>query len=313
MHAVVTGANGFIGRHLVSALLRAASGGSTRWPLTRLTVVDFDLAALPDDPRVHRITGSFADSAVLARMLEVPADVVFHLAAVPSGRSESEPDFAYDVNVNGMLQLLNALRAQGSCPTLVFASSIAVYGKPQATLVTDDTLPMPTLSYGAHKVIGETLVNDYVRRQWIRGCSLRLPGIVTRPPEPNGAVSIFLSNLIRELSQGRPFVCPTSSTARTWLMSVGCCVANLMHAASLQDNARRTFLLPPLHVELGALVRAIADEFAISNIDALIRWQKDDWVEFNFGSYPPVQLPLAEAAGFVADADLRRLVLDSLV
>ncbi len=313
MHAVVTGANGFIGRHLVSALLRAASSDRARWPLTRLTVVDFTLDTIPDDPLLQRISGSFADSAVLAQMLSVPADVVFHLAAVPSGRSESDPDFAYGVNVNGTLQLLDALRAQGNRPTLVFASSIAVYGKPQATLVTDDTLPMPTLSYGAHKVIGETLVNDYVRRQWIRGCSLRLPGIVTRPPEPNGAVSIFLSNLIRELSHGRPFVCPTSSTARTWLMSVGCCVANLMHAATLNDSARRTFLLPPLHVELGALVRAIAEEFAIGNIDSLIRWQPDDWVEFNFGSYPPVQLPIAEAAGFVADADLHRLVLDSLV
>lgn len=313
MHAVVTGANGFIGRHLVSALLQAARSDRAHWPLTRLTVVDLALDALPADPLLARVKGSFADAATLQRALQVPADLVFHLAAVPSGRSESDPDFAYSVNVDGTLQLLKALKAQGNCPTLVFASSIAVYGKPQAALVTDDTPPMPTLSYGAHKVIGETLVNDFVRRQWIRGCSLRLPGIVTRLPEPNGAVSIFLSNLIRELRHGRPFVCPTSPTARTWLMSVGCCVANLLHAATLADGPRRTFLLPPRHVELGDLVRAIADEFAISNIDQLIRWQKDDWVEFNFGSYPPVQLPAAETAGFRADADLRRLVLDSLV
>lgn len=313
MHAVITGANGFIGTHLVQALLRAARSDATRWPLSKLTVVDFTLDHINADPLVNKVSGSFADVATLAAALQTPADLIFHLAAVPSGRSESDPDFALGVNVNGTLQLLNALKAQGNCPTLVFASSIAVYGKPQVPLVTDDTLPTPTLSYGAHKVIGEVLVNDYARRGWIKGCSLRLPGIVTRPPEPNGAVSIFLSNLIRELRHGRPFTCPTSPAARTWLMSVGCCVDNLLHAAQQQFSDRRTFMLPPQHVELGALVQAIADEFSIGNINELIRWQKDDWVEFNFGSYPPVALPAAAAAGFRADNDLRSLVINSLV
>ena len=65
--------------------------------------------------------------------------------------------------------------------------------------------------------------------------------------------------------------------------------------------------------ELAALVQAIADEFGITNMSDLIRWQKDDWVEFNFGSYPPVQLQAAEAAGFRADSNLRSLVINSLV
>lgn len=313
MHAVITGANGFIGRHLVQALLGAARNDAAHWPLTRITVIDIAFDQLPADPLLHKVNGSFADAATLTAALQVPADLVFHLAAVPSGRSESDPDFAFNVNVSGTLQLLNALKTQGNCPTLVFASSIAVYGKPQVPLVTDDTLPTPTLSYGSNKIIGEVLVNDYARRGWIKGCSLRLPGIVTRPPEPNGAVSIFLSNLIRELRHGRPFTCPTSPQAHTWLMSVGCCVDNLLHAAQQQFSDKRTFMLPPQHVELGALVQAIADEFGITNMRDLIRWQKDDWVEFNFGSYPPVHLPAAEAAGFRADSNLRSLVINSLV
>jgi len=94
---------------------------------------------------------------------------------------------------------------------------------------------------------------------------------------------------------------------------VGCCVDNLLHAAQQQFSDKRTFMLPPQHVELGALVQAIADEFGITNMRDLIRWQKDDWVEFNFGSYPPVHLPAAEAAGFRADSNLRSLVINSLV
>lgn len=313
MHILVTGANGFIGSHLCRTLLRLAEQQPERWPISRLTAVDLSVQALPSHPLLTALAGSFADANQLANALATPADLVFHLASVPSGRSESDPSLGMDVNVHGTLRLLDMLKAQGNVPTLVFASSIAVYGKPQDPLVTDETLPTPTLSYGAHKVIGEVLVNDYARRGWIKGCSLRLPGIVARPPEPNGAVSIFLSNLIRELSAGRPFTCPTSASARTWLMSVGCCVDNLLHAAQHEFSGRRTFMLPPLHVQLGELVQTIGQEFGIAHIERLVRWQPDAWVEFNFGSYPPVRLPAAEAEGFRADADVRTLVRAALV
>lgn len=313
MHIVVTGANGFIGSHLTRTLLERAEREPAAWPVQRLTAVDLSLHQLPDHPLLRHIEGSFAEDATMQQALSPPADLVFHLASVPSGRSESDPALGIAVNVQGTLRLLDLLKAQGNAPTVVFASSIAVYGKPQESLVTDDTPPLPTLSYGAHKVIGEVLVNDYARRGWIQGCSLRLPGIVTRPPERNGAVSIFLSDLIRELSQGHPFTCPTSRDAHSWLMSIGCCVENLLHAARQTFGERRTFLVPPLHVRLGSLVQTIGEQFQIPDIDRLIVWQPDPWVEFNFGSYPPVRLPLADAHGFKADRDLRSLVVNSLV
>lgn len=312
MHILVTGANGFIGAALCRRLLELAEQQPQRWPLERLTAVDLSTGALPTNPLLCPMQGSFADSAVLATALATPADLVFHLASVPSGRSESDPALGMAVNVQGTLQLLDRLKAAGTAPRLVFASSIAVYGRPQSLLVTDETAPAPTLSYGAHKVIGEVLVDDYTRRGWVRGCSLRLPGIVARPPEPNGAVSIFLSNLLRELAAGRPFICPTSATATTWLMSLGRCIDNLVHAAQLDVGPRRTFLLPPLRVPLGALAEAIGAEFAVADVGKLMSWQPDPWVEFNFGSYPPVSLPVAEAAGFRSDDSLRALVRAAL-
>jgi D-erythronate 2-dehydrogenase len=217
-----------------------------------------------------------------------------------------------DVNVHGMLRLLDCLKAQGNCPTVIFASSIAVYGKPQDPVVTDDTVPAPSLSYGAHKVIGEVLMSDYIRRGWIKGCSLRLPGIVARPPEPNGAISIFLSNLIRELAKGKPFVCPTTGEAQSWLMSVRCCVGNLMYAATIDTGARRTFMLPALHVTLKDLVAAIGRHTKNPDIAALVTWEPDPFVQANFGSYPPLQVPLAQAMGFRHDKSLDALVADAL-
>lgn len=311
MHVVVTGANGFIGKHLCQALLQGQL--ATAAPLSRLSVLDLTLDQLPDDPRLVRISGSYSDPAVLQQCLQQPADLVFHLAAVPSGLCERNPELGMEVNVQGMIRLLDALRAQHRPCRLVFASSIAVYGKPQTELLTDTTPPAPTLSYGAYKVVGEVLLNDYIRRGWLQGCSLRLPGIVTRPPEPNGAVSIFFSDVIRELSAGRPVRCPVSPAARSWLMSVGCCVRNLLHAATHDFGERRTFMLPAQWVGLQELVDAIGRQVGDPGIGRLVDWQPDPWVEFNFGSYPPLALPLAEAEGFCADASLESLVADSLV
>jgi nucleoside-diphosphate-sugar epimerase len=311
MHIAVSGANGFIGRHLVQGLLRGELTSAD--PLTRLSVLDLALDQVPDDPRLVRIEGSYSDPAVLARCLAQPVDLLFHLAAVPSGLCEQKPELGMEVNVQGMIRLLDALRAQPRPCKLVFASSIAVYGKPQTDLMTDDTPPAPTLSYGAYKVIGEVLLNDYCRRGWLDGCSLRLPGIVTRPPEPNGAVSIFFSDVIRELSAGRPVRCPVSPAARSWLMSVGCCVRNLLHAATHEFSARRSFMLPAQWVGLQELVDAIGRHRGDPDIGRLVDWQPDPWVEFNFGSYPPLRLPQAEAEGFRADASLEQMVADSLV
>jgi nucleoside-diphosphate-sugar epimerase len=313
MHIVVTGAGGFIGQHLLAALLREGLPGHAADTL-RISALDMHKGA--DHPQLRWLQGSFADAGLLQQAFTERADLVFHLAAVPSGRSEQQPGLAADVNVLGMLRLLDALKEQGNDaygnpPRLVFASSIAVYGKPQVPLVTDDTLPEPTLTYGAHKVIGEVLVNDYARRNWIKGVSLRLPGIVARPPEPNGAVSIFFSDLIREVAAGRPVKSPVSPQAQSWLMSVGCCVRNLMHAAAQDFDKRRTFMLPALHVSVGALVEAAAQHGG-QDAAKLVDWQPDPWVQFNFGSYPPIALPLAEEAGFRADTSLGALVADSL-
>jgi nucleoside-diphosphate-sugar epimerase len=310
MHVVVTGANGFIGKHLTTALLQGRLGAEH--PITRLSVLDLALDQLPDDPRLQRFAGSYSDPALLRECLSQPADLVFHLAAVPSGLCERNPELGMEVNVQGMIRLLDALRAQPSPCKVVFASSIAVYGKPQTNLLVDDTPPAPTLSYGAYKVIGEVLLNDYIRRGWLEGCSLRLPGIVTRPPEPNGAVSIFFSDVIRELSAGRPVRCPVSPEARSWLMSVGCCVRNLLHAAVHDFGERRTFMLPATWVGLQELVDAVGQYRGDTDIGRLVDWQPDPWVEFNFGSYPPLQLPAAVAEGFLPDASLPQLVADSL-
>jgi nucleoside-diphosphate-sugar epimerase len=308
MHILITGANGFIGRHLIKSLLAKSCPLSP----TRLTVMDLVLDMIPEHPLIKKVAGSFNEDKFLTAAMDENVDLVYHLASVPSGLAEKNYALGVDINVHGTMTLLEKLKDQDKKATMVFASSIAVFGRPESVEVNDDTLPTPNLSYGGQKVIGETLVADYVRRNWIKGCSVRLPGIVARPPEPNGAVSIFFSDLIRRLSSGETFICPVSPQAKSWLMSISCCVDNLIIAASLKHETRRTWTLPAMHVSIHDLVSTINDQISNHDVPSLISYDPDPWVEENFGSYPPLNCPESEAAGFFHDGNIQRLVSNSL-
>src|SRR5271165_6629510 len=125
---LVTGANGEIGRSLLRTL--AERGGTD--------VVAIDLTPLPDALRAFAVAtyaGNVVDQSLLDQVAaHHEADVVFHLAALLSTRSERDPDLAHRVNVEGTRNVLRAAQSQssrlGRPVRIVFPSSIAVYGLP---------------------------------------------------------------------------------------------------------------------------------------------------------------------------------------
>lgn len=313
MHVVITGAAGFVGQGLSHRLGRDLQLAGRA--LTRLSLLDLSFGdARASEGIVHRLSGDLADSAWLGGVLgEAPVDVVFHLASLPGGAAEADPALARRVNVDATWGLLDHCKAQvhagGTPPVFVFASSIAVFGAMQHP-VSDDTLPRPLLSYGAHKLIGEVLVDDHSRRGWVDGRSLRLPGVLVRPPAPTGQLSAFLSDIIRELAAHRPFVCPMSPGAATWASSLPNVVDNLAHAACADAAAlqgRRTFTLPTLHFSMQALVDAIAEVHGVC-IKTLVQFQPQERMEALFGRFPALDARAALAAGFASDGDLATLV-----
>lgn len=307
MRVLVTGAGGFIGRGLVARLLDAGLAGRR---VDGLIAADLTLDGLPGEARLRPVAGSIADAGVLERALANPVDAVFHLASVPGGAAEAEPDLGRRVNLDATARLLSLLREQGGRPRFVFASTVAVYGDPMSAPVDEQTPPRPALSYGAHKLAAEVLVADAARRGWVDACSLRLPGVVARPGDGAGLVSAFMSQLFWKLAAGEPIVLPVSADGTAWWISVGACVDNLLHAAAIDTarlDARRVVQMPALHLSIGAVVDALARRHGEMR-RALVRYEPQQQVQRLFATFPPLHTPQAEALGFCHDGTVDVLI-----
>ena len=306
MRVVVTGGCGFLGRRVALRLLE-------RRDVEELVL--FDNAPLtlplPEDPRLRLVTGNIADGETVRRVISPGTRSVFHLAAVVSGEAEADTDLGYRVNLDGTRMVLDACRALGTCPRLVFASSLAVYGGTLPPAVGDDTPLTPQTSYGAQKSIGELLVNDYSRKGFVDGRALRLPTVVVRPGRPNRAASTFASSMIREPLSGREAVCPVSPETVMALASPRRVVEALLHAHDLPGNAfgtSRSLQLPGFSVavgEMAAAVRRAGGEEAY----ARIRWEPDPLIQRIISGWPAaLAAPRAKALGFSADAGIDEVV-----
>jgi nucleoside-diphosphate-sugar epimerase len=309
-HVVVTGSEGFVGQALVQRLLAEGLGGR---PVTRLSLLDIRFAAPHTDARVVQLPGSIADDMLREQAYARPVDVVFHLASIPGGAAERNYELGRSINLDATLGLLEDLRPQaadGHVPRFIFASTIAVYGEHLPPVVDEATLPNPGLTYGAHKLAGEYLVADATRKGWVQGCSLRLPGVVARPGDVAGMMSAFMSQLFWKLAAGEPITVPVTAEGVAWWISVGACVDNLLHAATVDParlNPRRSYQMPVLRFTVGELVDALCARHG-EDRRALVTHEPDAFIQKLFASYPPLHTPEAEALGLRHDGDIATLI-----
>ncbi|HXY99864.1 MAG TPA: D-erythronate dehydrogenase [Stellaceae bacterium] len=316
MKVVITGGTGFIGRRLAQHLLQR---GTLAGPDGRQTAIDevvlFDLAApqlpMAPDKRLKIVAGDVADPAVLRGVIGRTTGSVFHLAAVVSGHAEADTDTGYRVNLDGTRAVLEACRALGTRPHVVFASSVAVYGGDIPPTVSDDTPLTPQTSYGAQKAIGEFLVNDYSRKGYVDGRALRFPTIVVRPGRPNRATSSWVSALFREPLSGVEMVCPVSREAFMAILSPRRLVEAIVRLHDLPGERfgfNRALLLPSISVTVADMVEALRRAGGAAAVDR-IRWEPDPFLQKIADGWPRFLLAKrAESFGVHADAGIDEIV-----
>ncbi|GGQ07511.1 UDP-glucose 4-epimerase [Actinomadura coerulea] len=194
MLTLVTGAAGFIGSHLVDRLL--ADGHE-------VVGVDDMSSGANARPGVELWEMDVADPALAERAAVRRPEVVFHLAAQVSVRvSVGDPLGDARTNVVGTANVLEAARAAGA-RKVVFTSSCAVYGVPDALPVPPDAELRPASPYAASKVAGEVYAGMYRQLHGIDFTTLTLANVYGPRQTPEGeagVVSIFTDALLA----GRP-------------------------------------------------------------------------------------------------------------
>lgn len=324
MHALITGAAGFLGARLARELLAADSltlDGQPGQRLSRLTLTDLFAppADLLADARVQQVTGDLNTLLAERRLLREPTDLVVHLAAAVSGSCEADLDLGLRSNLDATLGLLQAARRQteagAAAPVFVYASSVAVFGGmpglPLPAVVRDDTLPAPQGSYGVQKFVGEQLVADFSRRGLVRGRNVRLMTVAVRPGKPNGAASSFLSGMVREPLAGVRAQVPVAPDTAVALASPSSTIAGLVRAcgASAAEWGPRTAVnLPALTTTVGEIAAALG-RLAGPAATALLDWTPDARIAAIVGSWPSrFDAARARGLGLQADADIDSLL-----
>src|SRR5215831_5434451 len=306
MKILVTGAAGFLGTRLIVRLLSSAND----LPFTAVLAADVVPCGLAD-PCLDVRTGSVADPAFVRTLVDGDVGLVFHLAAALSGQSEAEFDAGFQINLDGTRALLEACRAAGAGPRLVFSSTVAVFGGDLPRLVPEDQVLQPQTSYGVAKAIAELLVGEYSRRGYIDGVSCRLATVTVRPGKPNSALSSFVSGIIREPLAGIDTTCPVPLDTPIWITSPDAVTRNLAHAARIDTGAlgtRRSLNLPGLSVTAGAMLDSL-ERLAGPAARARVRVEREERVARAMCGWPAaLDASRALSLGFAADTDVDSIV-----
>ncbi|MCJ1254998.1 hypothetical protein MMC24_002814 [Lignoscripta atroalba] len=321
MNILITGANGFIGQALAAALLSHPN-------ISQLTLTDIVEPPLPPQAKSNAHTQTRCLQADLTAQETCESlfasssnnlTHIYLLHGLMSGAAEANLDLGLKINIDSMRLVLDILRRNQhhhqEKVKVIFPSSLAVFGPPPPgdQLVSESTAPLPSSSYGAQKLIVETLLNDYSRRGFLDGRILRLPTIIVRPGKPSGAASSFCSGIVREPLDGQKSELPVSREMQLWVCSARTVVRNLVLAMEIPaerfaGRGSRVVNLPGVTVSVKEMLGALREVGGQEALDRVVD-RRDEEVERIVGSWPArLDTSWAKELGFFDDGPLERTV-----
>ncbi len=193
---VVTGGAGFIGSATVRELLQESDA--------EVVVIDNLLSGKRANlaevlERISLVVADIRDYDTVMKHVR-GADVVFHLAAIPSvPRSISDPMPSHDVNVNGTFSVFRAA-ADAKARRVVYAASSSAYGDTEVLPKVETMRPLPKSPYAAQKLMGEYYAQVFQSCFDLETTSLRYFNVYGPRQDPNspysGVISVFMKSLL---------------------------------------------------------------------------------------------------------------------
>lgn len=250
---LITGASGEIGQALIRQYAETGN----------VNLLTLDLYPLPDEllGMSTHIVGDVLDKKLFARLVtEYDFDLIFHLAALLSTRSEFAPDLAHQVNVNGTLNLLQLAadqsQSRGVPVKFIFPSSIAAYGLPDLeTKARDECVRewdwnQPTTMYGCNKLYCEML-GSYYSTNYLQLAktspvmldfrSVRFPGLISAFTVPSGGTTDYGPEMLHAAAKGEPYACFVREDTILPFMAMPDAVTALLNiAAAPREDLRRS-------------------------------------------------------------------------
>ena len=225
-------------------------------------------------------------------------DSIIHLAALLSATAEANPLLAWDVNMNGLMNVLNVARDEN---LQVFTpSSIAAFGiGTPPDLTPQDTIQRPTTMYGVTKVSGELLCDYYYRKFGVDTRGVRYPGIISHESLPGGGTTDYAVHIFYEALKKGAYTSPIAAGTKMDMMYMADAldaIVQLMEANPDRLTHRNAFnitamsfapeelaasiqnYLPDfeMHYDVNPTLQAIADSWPNSLNDSAAR-EEWDW------------------------------------
>ena len=260
---LVTGAAGQIGTELVTALRQRYGKDAVVIATGRRTQL----------PTYIKNSGPFCYLNVLDRnQLEETAfenniDTIYHMASILSAIGEQKPQLAWDINMNGLYNVLEVARTYDI--SVMWPSSIAAFGPDTPKMNTpNDTILRPATMYGVTKVAGELLAEYYYHKYGVDVRSVRYPGIISSETPPGGGTTDYAVAIYYDAVQKGSYTCFVREDTVLPMMYMPDAIKGLIELAEV-DNAQlkhRVFNIGSMSFSAGALAQSIKElipEFTI--------------------------------------------------
>lgn len=257
---LVIGANGQIGTALAPLLEKIHGEGN---------VIASDISNPVNYTGVFEHLDATKADNVAAVVKRHDITQIYHLAAILSARGEADPVWAWNINMQTLLNVLEASR-EFKLDKVFIPSSIAVFGPPSGKVMTPQTACLgPSTVYGVSKVATENWCSYYNHKYGVDVRSLRYPGVISHQSLPGGGTTDYAVDIFHKAINGEKYACylkPDTALPMIYIDDTLRATIELMEAPSEKITVRTSYNLAGLSFtpdELYQSIRNIIPSFEI--------------------------------------------------